>query len=178
LLQKLNARSVAVGGRLRRWFDGRRDELAAVFRDRGLNDVAVITDTEMPPSSKAHWFRWQINEAAHKAGHYADFRVFTGWSSLRVRLDKWQLRYVASLHGAGRDPGVMAVTTFAEIEPFPLPDAEEESPPARDYVPTTNDAFRFVHSETIEQVNQRAPELDSLLDEGLEVALSALLRKA
>jgi len=178
ILQRLTARSVAVGGRLRSWFESKREELATVFRDRGLTDVVVIVDTEMPPSSKIHWFRWQINESAHRAGHYADFRVFTGWSSLRIRLDRWQLRYVASLHGAGRDPGVMAVTTFAEIEPYPLPEAEEESAPARDYVRTTTDAFRLVHSETLEQITQRSPELEALLDEGLAVALSDLLKKA
>lgn len=178
LLHKLISRSVAVGGRLGKWFERQRDELAVVFRDRGLADVSVIADTEMPPSSKIHWFRWQINESAHMAGHYADFRVFTGWSSLRIRLDKWQLRYVASLHGAGREPGVMAVTTFAEIEPYPLPELEEGSAPVRDYIRTTTDAFRFVHSETVEQIDHRGIELDSLLDEGLEVALSALLKRA
>lgn len=178
LLTRLTARSVAVGGRLRSWFDRKRDELAGVFRGRGLTDVVFIADTEMPPSSKTHWFRWQVTESAHKAGHYADFRVFTGWSSLRVRLDRWQLRYVASIHGAGREPGVMAVTTFAEIEPYPLPEAEEDSAPPRDHIRTTTDAFRLVHSETLEQINQRGPELDALLDEGLAVALSELLKKA
>jgi hypothetical protein len=95
----------------------------------------------MPPSARTHWFRRQITESAHKAGHYADFRLFVGWASLRVRVDRLQLRYVASLHGAGREPGVMAVTTFAEIE-------------------------------------QRASELEGLLDEGLAVALASLLRRA
>jgi hypothetical protein len=178
LLKQLEARSVAVGGRLRNWFGKRRDDLDAVFRDRGLTDVVILSDTEMPPSSKTYWFRWQINDSAHTAGHYADFRVFTGWSSLRIRLDKWLLRFVASLHGAGREPGVMAVTTFAEIEPYPLPAGEEESVPNRDYIRTTTDAFRFVHSETVDEINRRGPELDALLEEGLEVALSALLKKA
>lgn len=178
LLQRLTARAVAVGGRLRSWFERKREELAAVFRARGLTDVAFLVDTEMPPSSKIHWFRWQVNQSAHTAGHYADLRVFTGWSSLRIRLDRWQLRYVASIHGAGRDPGVMAVTTFAEIEPYPVPEAEEESAPARDYIRTTTDAFRLVHSETLEEISQRGPELDALLDEGLAVALSELLKKA
>lgn len=179
LQQQLVARATAVGGRLKVWFDRKEVELSAVFRDQGLVDVRVRSDTEVPPSStKIYWFKKQINESAHTAGHYADFEVFAGWSRLRVRLEGWQLRYVASLHGAGRDPGVMAVTTFAEIEPSPLPEGEEESPPARDYIRTTTDAFRFVHSETLDQINQRAPELEDLLDEGLAVALSELLKKA
>jgi hypothetical protein len=36
-------------------------------------------------------------------------------------------------------------------------EAEEESAPGRNYVRTTTDAFRLVHSETLEQINQRAP---------------------
>lgn len=178
LLGQLNARATAVGGRLRAWFDRKREELATVFRGRGLTDVQVIADTEMPPSAKVHWFRWQITESAHTAGHYADFRIFVGWSSIRVRLERWQLRYVASLHGVGREPGVMGVTTFAEIEPYPQPQVEEETTPARDYIRTTTDAFRFVHSESLEQIGERGSELEDLLDEGLAVALSDLMKRA
>jgi hypothetical protein len=178
LLGQLSTRALAVGGRLRAWFDRKRDELAAVFRERALPDVQVFADTEMPPSARIHWFRWQITESAHTAGHYADFRGFAGWSSLRVRLERWQLRYVASLHGVGREPGVMGVTTFAEIEPYPQPQAEEETTPSRDYIRTTTDAFRFVYSETLEQIGERGAELDDLLDEGLAVALSDLMKRA
>ncbi len=177
LLQRLKTRSIAVGGSIKNWFDHKKEELSKVFRDRGLTDVVVMGDTEMSPS-RTHWFRRQIYESAHTAGHYADFRVFTVWSSLRVRLERWQLRYVASLHGAGHTPGVMTVTTFAEIEPYPLSEGEEGSSPIRDYIQTTTDAFRFVQSETIDQINQRASELEDLLDEGLAVALSELLKKA
>jgi fido (protein-threonine AMPylation protein) len=177
LESRLTARSVAVGGRMKRWFEHKRDELAGVFKQRGLDDVEVRANTEMQWSEKAYWFRRQINESAHTAGHYADFSVFRGWSSLRVRLERWQLRYVASLHGVGREPGVMGVTTFAEIEPFPPPDREEDAP-TREYIRTTHDAFHFVHSETSDQINQRGAELEELLDAGLAVALAELLKKA
>lgn len=178
LLQRLTTRSIAVGGRMKTWFDRKKKELSEVFQTQGLTDVVVIADTEMPPSSKKlHWFRRQIHESAHTAGHYADLGVFAGWSSLRVRLERWQLRYVASLHGAGHTPGVMTVTTFAEIDPYPASEGDERSSAARDGIRTTTDAFRFVQSETLDQISQRAAELEDLLDEGLAVALSELLKK-
>ena len=177
ILHRLSARSVAVGGRLRSWFENKADELRAVFRQQGLTDVTILADTEMPPSTRTHWFRRQIIESAHTAGYYADYRVFCGWSGLRIRLDRWQLRYVASLHGVGREPGVMGVATFGEVEPYPQTEGAEEGPPTREYIRTTTDAFRFVHSEPMEQINERAPELEGLLDEGLAVALSDLLKR-
>jgi fido (protein-threonine AMPylation protein) len=177
LLQMLKARAIAVGGRLKIWFDHKGGELKAVFREQGLADVQVIAHTEMPPSPKTYWYRHQITESAHTAGYYAEFRNYVGWSDLRIRIDRSQLRYVASLHGVGREPGIMGVTTFGEIEPYlPHDDAEEKSL-TREYIRTTTDAFRFVHTETIEQINGRAAELESLLDEGLAVALSELLKR-
>jgi hypothetical protein len=172
----LQVRAVAVGGRLREWFTRKREELLPVFRGQGLEDVTIVADIEMPPSARTHWFRRQITESAHTAGHYADFRLFVGWASLRIRVDRLQLRYVASLHGAGREPGVMAVTTFAELEPFPA--GEDDGPTPREYIHTTPDAFRFVHSEPLGDIEQRAGELEVLLDEGLAVALAGLLRRA
>ena len=173
----LQARAVAVGGRLRAWFGPKRDDLVGVFHGRGLDDVAVFCDVEMPPTSaKTHWFKKQITESAHTAGHYADFRTFSGWAGLRIRVERSQLRYVASLHGAGREPGVMAVTTFAELEPFPA--AEDGAPAPREYLHTTPDAFRFVHSEPLDEINGRAAELEQLLDEGLAVALAELLKRS
>jgi hypothetical protein len=38
-----------------------------------------------------------------------------------------------------------------------------------------SDSFRFVHSESIEEINQRAAELEQSLDQGLAVALAELL---
>jgi hypothetical protein len=86
------------------------------------------------------------------------------------------LRYVASLHGAGREPGIMAVTTFAEIEPQPAQDGEDSSP-VREHITTTVDAFRFVHTESTDEINQRAGDLETLLDDGLAVALANMMTK-
>jgi hypothetical protein len=68
----------------------------------------------------------------------------------------------------------MAVTTFAEIEPLP----ENEKAEQREYIRTTKDAFHFVHSESHENIMQRATELENLLDEVLAVALAELLKRA
>jgi hypothetical protein len=161
---------------MRQWFDQKRAELVEVFRGRGLNDVVVSASTEMPPSDRTYWFRHQIIESAQYAGHYADFRTFSGWASIRIRTDRWLLRYVASLHGAGREPGIMAVTTFAEIEPHPAQEGEEGLT-SREPIRTTVDAFRFVHTEEIHDINRRAPELERLLDDGLSVSLAEMLKK-
>ncbi len=132
----------------------------------------------MPPSSlRTHWFRRQVIRSSQVAGHYADLRTFAGWSNLRIRTDRWLARYVASLHGAGREPGIMAVTSFAEIEPYSPQDADGGQETG-EYVTTTVDAFRFVHSESVDEINQRAQELEDLLDQGLAVALAELLKKS
>jgi hypothetical protein len=189
--QQLQARAHAVGGHVKHWFARKRDELDQIFRSKGLNDVAILVDTQLPPGAKAHWYRRQITESAHKAGHYADFSFFAGWSDLRIRLEPWQLRYVASLHGAGREPGIMAVTTFAELEPYyptskgAAPTSREASvsvfaedqEPEREYIVTTADAFRYVHSEALADIERRVPELHQILEEGLAVALARLLQR-
>jgi fido (protein-threonine AMPylation protein) len=175
--QKLQVRATAVSGRMKSWFERKRDELVGVFRARGLADVRILLGAEMPPSSKTHWFHRQVIESARTAGHYADFGVFAGHCNLRIRLEDLQLRYVASIHGAGRELGIMAVTTFAELEPQ-TDGGEEEGPPTPpEIIRTTKDAFRFVHTESPEDIEKRAPELEALLDEGLAEALVKLLGK-
>lgn len=174
---RLTPRALAVGGRLSDWFNRKRAELVEVFRSKGVAEVQILADSEMPPaSSKTHWWRRQINDSAQLAGHYADTRIFAGWCSLRIRTERWLLRYVASLHGAGREPGIMAVTTFAEIEPYPQ-QLEGDGQSAPEHITTTVDAFRFVHSESMEEIDRRAMELDELLDQGLAVALAELLKR-
>jgi hypothetical protein len=97
------------------WFEKKEKELADVFNQKDLKDTRVVIDVQQTPSEKAHWYRHQIIESAHTAGHYADFSYFAAWCRLRVRVEDLDLRFVASLHGAGRDIGVMAVTTFGEL---------------------------------------------------------------
>jgi fido (protein-threonine AMPylation protein) len=175
--ERLAPRAIAVGARLREWFERKRAELQEVFRGRGLSDVQIMADYDLPPNSaRAHWWRRQVYQSAQVAGHYADTRSLSGWCSLRVRTERWLLRYVASLHGAGREPGIMAVTTFAEVEPYPQQDGEG-APSAPEYITTTADAFRFVHSESTDEIDRRSTELDDLLDQGLAVALAELLQR-
>jgi hypothetical protein len=71
----------------------------------------------------------------------------------------------------------MAVTTFGEIQAYPFLDASDD-PDTSEFVRTTVDAFRFVHSESLEELTQRARELEDLLDEGLAVVLAELLKKS
>jgi len=170
--ERLRTRGLAVGGRMVAWFERKKTELRNVFRGQGLPDIRVTSDSSMPPDKKTNWFRWHINESAHRAGHYADFSFFSGWCSLSIRTDRWQLRYVASIHGAGKEPGVLAVTTFGEIGPYPPHKRDVE------YVLTTKDAFHFVHSESLDEINQRGPELENLLDEGLAAALAEFLKRS
>lgn len=188
----MEARAVAVSGRISAWFDGQGEEIKEAFRRRGLRGIRVFSDNFYPPHVQTHWFRRQIIDTAHRAGHYADFGGYTGWSRLRVVLDAVTLRFVASVHGAGREPGVMAVTTFAEIEGLPtelesvspnLVEVASEGDSAREardrtIVRTSSDAFRFVHTESFEELEARSEELVELLDGSLAVALGALLQVA
>lgn len=177
LRRELYTLSTAIMGRIEQWFEQKKVQISEVFNARGLSGFELLAGTERPDSNKVHWFRSQIIDSAHDAGHFADFHVYNAWSSLRVRLDPWQLRYFASLHGAGRTPGVMAVTTFADIGPFERSNVVDESPEGRDRIRTTTDAFRFVRSESVEEINGRAAELENLLDEGLAIALTELLKR-
>jgi hypothetical protein len=172
--RELTARAINVLARMERWFEAKRHELQEVFRDEGLKDVKIFVQVEKPPQSKKIlWYRQQIIDRAHAAGHYADFRFFAAWIRLGIEVDRLRLSYVASLHGAGRDPGVMAVVNFAELRS--IDDESEDEGGVKQYVPTTEEAFRFVHSEDVENLNARAPELEETLDEGLANALAKLM---
>ncbi len=173
---KLDALSRAVIGRMDVWFARKRAELEDIFRSRGLGDVKVLFDSQLPPSEKAQWFRVQAIRAAHFAGHYADFTGFTGSCCLRIRVQELQLRYIAAVHGAGRDTGVMAVVTFGDIGPRAGgASAEGTDRLAPVEFETTHDAFRFVHTESVSDLDARGGELDELLEEGLTEALAKLL---
>ena len=175
---RLRTSAMMVAEWIRTWFDRKAAELTQVFRVRGLKKVEVLSFTEMPPNSaRARWFAAQVIDSARAAGHYADFDVFSGWANLRIRVEGFQLRYVASLHGAGRDGRVMAITTFGHIKPFAEASEPDELAGKAEDIDTTKDAFRFVHTETAEQVAQRRSELYELLDDGLAEALAQLLKR-
>jgi Fic family protein len=165
----LRARNVAVAGRMDDWFKKQRDVIHEQFRKSGLADAQV---SYFPfEADKAHYFRGQISRAARRAGHSAELGEGTRWWHLRVKLPKegLQLSFVASLHGAGRDSGVMAVTNSAELKRLEATELPE-------YVETSNDAFRYTYSEATEDLVGRCTELDDLLDAGLSVALARVLK--
>lgn len=156
--------------RVSHWFERQEDVLAATFEKQGLSDVGVQYFAYEPV--KAHWFRGQIVRSARTSAHFAEFTEHSSWWHLRLKLPQegLQLSFVASLHGAGRDSGVMAVTTWAEMKPLEGDDARAE------YFDTASDAFRFAYTETVDALEKRAPELEALLDAGLSVALARLLK--
>jgi hypothetical protein len=168
---------LAINARIKRWFDLKYAELRTTFEQRDLGNVRVLQPShEYPPdSSRTDWFRKEIIDTAHRAGHFANFGAYAGWSGLRIRIEGLDLRYVSSVHGAGRDVGVMAVTTFGLIGS--IPSERDEAALPREVIMTTKDAFSFVHTEPMHALDERGTELESLLDEGLSVGLSEMLRR-
>src|SRR3984885_9105651 len=171
----LRARAIAIQARIVHWFQKQEETLSATFRGQGLSDVAVRYLAY--EATKAHWFRVQIGRSARMSGHYADFSEQSRWCHLRLQLPEEgrQLSFVASLHGAGRDSGVMAVTTWAETKMLETEDARAEDARA-EYFDTASDAFRFAYTEKTDDLEKRGPELEALLDAGLSVALARLLK--
>lgn len=174
----LDARALFVGGLLRHWFDTKRDELQKIFNAQGLN-AEILASVELPPDSdRTHYFRRQVIDSARRAGHFADLGAFAGWARLIVVVEGVKVSYVASLHAAGRDPGVMAVTTFAVAgQATPTRDITVDEPFETTDFPTTSASFRFVHSESTEVLSSRSEELYGFIDAGLTVALVELMRR-
>jgi hypothetical protein len=170
-------RALAIGGRVEQWFKTKATELSEVFKGKGLQRLRLRHSAEMDQASdKSRWFRRQVIDSAHVAGHYADFRVFSGWASLRLKVDDFEVRYVASIHGAGFDSAVVAVTTFGVLGSVKTSD-EESIGSAPEDIRNTKDAFRVVRTELVEDIEKRSAELEDLLDEGLAVALAAFLSR-
>lgn len=168
--KRLEVRARAIAGRIEAWFLQKEKEMRAVFSKQGLADVKFRVFSELGESEKARWFRTQVISSAHRAGHYADLTAFAGYVQLRVAIENATLRYVASIHGAGRETGVMAVTTFGTLR------SAAEAGTGQN-VATTFDAFRFAHTESLEDLDGRAPEIEELLDSGLTVALLKLHKR-
>ena len=177
--EQLRLRAIAVSKHIETWFEAKQRELDDLFRSRGLTDLKVHgARSELGQKAPIwDWFRAQVIKAAHRAGHYADFGPeYSGWVGFHIRRDDLLLRYIAALHGAGQKSGVLAVVTLAELV---WSGVDEEGNPLkeRQQVETTADAFRVVHTESIEAINSRDNELHELLDEGLSVALVAFFSR-
>ncbi|MCE7927450.1 MAG: Fic family protein [Chloroflexi bacterium CFX7] len=174
----LDTRARFVAGLLKYWFERKRDELQGIFRSQGVN-AEVMVSLEVPPDSeRTHYFKRQVIESARRAGHFADLGGCTAWARLVVVVEGTKASYVASLHAAGREPGVMAITTFAVLGQAPTKrETPLEDHPAPTDLPTTSEAFRFVHTETTEALSGRSEELYEFLDSGLSVALADLSQR-
>jgi fido (protein-threonine AMPylation protein) len=188
--QALRARAIAVGGMAEHWFKAQSKALKKVFADQKLYDVEVAPGySGLDSAERAHWFRREIINSARIAGHYANFTTLCAWWSLRIRLKDagLQLRFVASMHGVGRDVGVAAITCFADLAPYaleakpPQPEQAEAKSTAHEQadleeIRTSNDAFRFANTEVLDAIQGRAPELNAFLESGLAIALTTLLK--
>lgn len=175
--QALKTRALIVQARIEHWFGGKVSELKDIFNQKKVSGVFADVGHSSPQGERNFWFRRSIIDSARRAGHFADFSFYTSWTSLRVRVEGIQLRYVASVHGAGKDAGVMAVTTFAEIADLIEGDRGPKSSGERELIPTTKDSFRFVHAESTDVIEKRVPELEEVLDSGLGIALASLMRR-
>lgn len=173
----LNTRATAVQTKIEHWFDQKTADLREIFKQKKIPGVHIVSGHAGPGDDKVYWFRGDAIASARVAGHFADFTLFPSWASIRIRVEGVQLRYIASLHGAGRDSGVMAITTFAILEDYHSHGTTVQTGP-RTFIESTKDSFRFVHTENMDSiVVDREKELSELLDGGLTVALAYLLKR-
>ncbi len=155
----LEVRGQAIVADLQRWFRARCKELWEVFGQQGIGGVEITDrtfrsdDPDFQNGMYRHLdFRRQVIESARVAGHHADLSGFVALASLRIliEVEGTNLGFHASVHGAGSDSGVLAVTTFATLRQGTRPDLET---PDVEALPTTADAFRVVYTEPMEAVN-------------------------
>jgi fido (protein-threonine AMPylation protein) len=172
--REVEARAVAVSARVKTWVESKAGVLTKLFQSKKVSAKVQVT-VAPHDSDRRHWHHRQIIDSAHAVGHFANFSLYQAWWRLRVLTEGRQLDFVASMHGVGRDPGVVAVTTFAEMRDMNT--TEEGEPPAQpEYVLTARDAFYFVHTERIDAIEARAADLEKILEDGLALALAALLK--
>ena len=173
----LRTRAITTFAHVERWFKDKQAELSTLFASQGLADATVRENSCANDGEYRNWWYRSIVESAKVTGHFADFSHFKAWSSLRVSVEGMLVRYVASIHGAGRSAGVVAVTTFAEILPDPrvAPSAADAVP--GEFIQTASHAFTIVWTERTDDVEARMSQLDALLDEGLAAALAELMRR-
>ena len=176
----LEVRGQAIAADLGHWFAAKATELREIFQQQGINGVMISrssarSDTKHTSPIAPHLhFRRQVIESAEVAGHHADLSGFVALVGLRTIVEGAHLGFYASVHGAGSNSGVLAVTTFATIRHGYGPELEAQD---ADDISTTTDAFRVVDTESMEALNNRFGELHELLDQGLTVALAELLKR-
>lgn len=176
----LLVRAQAIEGMIRQWLEGKEREIRAIFREQGLSDLrARLTsgtswsDPRVAGERPRHqWFRHEVIQSARRVGHFADFSGPVAMSCLRLSVEELRLTFVASLHGAGRDSGVLAVTTYSSLRVGSRDGADDEL-----VIDLPNDAFLAVGTEPIEAITDRYHELHEQLDDALAIAMAEFVQQ-
>ena len=117
-LRSVNTVGVALQERAEALLTERSRQIASRLREAGRAlDCQVITGG---PGDKEHWYRWQIEQTASNARHWANFNEDRFFVRLTLTPDQVMhqpyLVFVVSLHHTGRQlSGIMAATAFALI---------------------------------------------------------------
>lgn len=135
---------------------------------RSVDGSARITVSwAKPGDGKAQYWRGQIVYTARRVDFFADLSGGSWWTVMHVAALKQTLRFLVAIQKVGRgDPGVLAVTTFAEVV-----DRQSDRSPTeyrRAFEPTSRDSVTLVHTNS---AGERRDEVVELIDRTLSTAL-------
>lgn len=177
--RELEPRAINLFARVRSWFDSKAAELSGELRRNGIAAGVRVFSSEDEGENPLRFYN-AIVRAARTVGHDPNLSALRKWCSLGIRFEGQDVRFVTSLHAVGRDAGVAAFVTFALVEPTPSKRRDQDDDAAErrtEYIQTSADAFRFVHTETTEQLNARFADLAQMLDESLAVAVAVFMKR-
>ena len=171
-LRMVNTVGVALQERAVALLNERASQIASRLEQAGRTvDYQVITGG---PGDKEHWYRWQIEETAKNAKHWADFNEARFFIRLALTPDQMarqpRLLFVVSLHHTGRQSsGIMATTAFALIEyrPDDISDQFEEGE-SSSFMDCTVGPFKFTWESDVDDL---LPRLNEWTDQCLTIAL-------
>ena len=179
LLQKGRSESKSAGAeqmavQLQERVNAYLDELGTAVHPQFvlLDETAQNTLTwAAPPDERASWWAAQIYQAAGRADFFVNRAAGTWWSSLRLVVQDWTMRYVAVIQKVGRgETGVLALTAFAEAAPPRVQEGGDSQPSYLSLLETTEaESVTFVHTEDI---SVRQEEVRELLDRTLAAAVA------
>jgi hypothetical protein len=121
-----------------------------------------------PPEENAHWWKWQLREAAQSLDFHANLAEGSWWAHLRMDLLGARLRFLVAVQRVGPgESGMLAVTVYAEMV---YPDAVPAEPgsdetsivsepePALELAPT--DSVTFFYTDETSIVSEPEPALE------------------
>ncbi len=126
------------------------------------------------PGDKGYWYRWQIEETARNAKHWANFNEARFFIRLALTPDQMarqsRLVFVVSLHHTGRQSsGIMAATAFALIEHRGDDIANQfEEDETSSFMDCTVEPFKFTWESDADDL---LPRLKEWTDQCLTIAL-------